>query len=103
MADVTPADLKEAAGMLGIREKASLNEIRYKYHEQVRTWHPDVSTVDPVMSHEMMIRMKEAYDLLVDSCMNDVFSFRIEDLARDLELSPVDFWMERFGDDPIYG
>ncbi|HQA80198.1 MAG TPA: hypothetical protein PLV96_05325 [Methanoregulaceae archaeon] len=51
----------------------------------------------------MTIRIKKAYDLLVDYCMNHVFSFRIEDLSRDLEQSPADFWMERFGDDPIWG
>ncbi len=103
MADVTPANLREAADVLGIGEKASLNEIRQKYHEQVRTWHPDVSKKDPAVSHETTIRVKMAYDLLVDYCTNHVFSFRIEDLAQDLEQSPADFWMERFGDDPIWG
>jgi len=103
MADVTPADLKEAAEVLGIQEHASLNEIRSRYHEQIKIWHPDVSQQDLAMSHEMTIRVKKAYDLLVDYCTNHVFSFRIEDLAQDLEQSPADFWMERFGDDPIWG
>jgi len=103
MADVTPAVLREAADVLGIPEQASLNEIRQKYHEQIRTWHPDVSRKDPAAAHEMTIRVKKAYDLLLDYCTNHVFSFRIEDLAQDLEQSPADFWMERFGDDPIWG
>ena len=103
MADVTPAALKEAAGVLGILEEASLNEIRQKYHDQIKRWHPDVSTMDPGVSHEMAIRLKRACDLLVDYCINHPFSFRLEDLARDLEQNPADFWMERFGDDPIWG
>ena len=103
MADVTPAALKEAAGVLGIEDQATLNEIRKKYHEQVKKWHPDISTRDPGMSHEMAIHIKNAYDLLVDYCMNHPFSFRTEDLEQDLEQSPADFWMERFGDDPIWG
>jgi preprotein translocase subunit Sec63 len=103
MAEVTPAALWEAAEVLGIPEHASLNEIRQKYHEQIKKWHPDVSHQDAVLSHEMTIRIKAAYDLLVDYCTNHVFSFRIEDLARDLEQSPADFWMERFGEDPIWG
>ena len=103
MADVTPAALKEAAEVLGIQEYASFNEIRSRYHEQIKIWHPDVSQQDLAMSHEMTIRVKKAYDLLVDYCTNHVFSFRIEDLAQDLEQSPADFWMERFGDDPIWG
>jgi len=103
MANVTPAVLQEAAVLLGIRERASLNEIRQKYHELVKTSHPDVSEQDPMVSHEMMIHLKAAYDLLVDYCTNYVFSFRIEDLERSLEKSPADFWMERFGEDPIWG
>jgi hypothetical protein len=51
----------------------------------------------------MTIRIKEACDLLVDYCLNPVFSFWTEDLARDLEQSPADFWMERSGDDPGWG
>jgi hypothetical protein len=47
--------------------------------------------------------MRKAYDLLVDYGMNHVISFRIEDLSRNLEQNPADFWKERFGDDPIWG
>lgn len=103
MAEITPEALKDAAEILGIRERASLNEIRYCYYEQIKVWHPDVSKQDPAVSHEMTIRLKKAYDLLIDYCMNHTFSFRIEDLSRDLEQSPADYWTKRFGDDPIWG
>lgn len=103
MDEVTPEALNEAAGLLGILGRASFNEIRQAYHEQIKKWHLDVSTQDPSVSHDMMIRVKMAYDLLFDYCMNHPFSFRIEDLTKDLEQSPADFWMERFGDDPIWG
>ncbi len=103
MAGITPAALREAAEVLGLQDHASLNEIRQKYHEQIKVWHPDVSKHEPAVAHEMTIRLKKAYDLLVDYCMNYPFSFRIEDLARDLEQHPADFWTERFGDDPIWG
>jgi DnaJ-class molecular chaperone len=102
-ARVTPAALREAAEVLGIGERASLHEIRRKYYEEIKRWHPDVSDQDPAVSHEMTIRLKAAYDLLLDYCMNHVFSFRNEDLAQDLEKNPADYWMERFGDDPIWG
>lgn len=103
MEEITAEALCEAATLLGIGNKASLNEIRSRYYERIREWHPDVSLNDPAASHEMTIRLKKAYDLLVEYCMNHSFSFRIEDLAKDLEQSPADFWMERFGDDPIWG
>ena len=82
---------------------ASLNEIRHNYHEQIKKCHPDVSKQVPAVSHEKTIGLQNAYDLLVSYCMNHVFSFRIEDLARDLEQNPADYWMKRFGDDPIWG
>lgn len=103
MEEITAEALCEAAKLLGIGNHASLNEIRSRYHERIREWHPDVSQNDPAASHEMMIRLKRAYDLLLDYCMNHSFSFRKEDLARDLEQAPADVWMERFGDDPIWG
>ena len=102
MAEVIPVALKEAAELLGIEGRTSLNEIRTRYHERVREWHPDMSQQDPAVSHEMMIRVKDAYDLLSDYCMNHAFSFRVRDLARDLELSQTEYWMERFGD-PVWG
>jgi hypothetical protein len=103
MAGVTAEMLREAAELLGIFDQASLHEIRDRFHERIREWHPDTGLHDPAQSHEMTIRVKESYDLLVDYCMNHPFSFRVEDLARDLEQSPADFWKERFGEDPIWG
>lgn len=103
MVKVTPATLREAAELLGIRDRASLNEIRRRYHEQIKEWHPDTSQRDPAESHEMTILLKAAYDLLVDYCMNRPVSFRLENLERDLEQSPADYWIDRFGDDPIWG
>jgi hypothetical protein len=47
--------------------------------------------MDPAVSHEMTIRVKEAFDLLVDYCMNHPFSFKMKDPERDLEQSPSDF------------
>lgn len=103
MATITAGRLREAAELLGIRNRATLNEIRARYSKRVKEWHPDVSQNDPAESHEMTIRFKEAYDLLTDYCMNRPVSFRLEDLEKDLEQSPADYWMERFGDDPIWG
>ncbi|NMC89415.1 MAG: J domain-containing protein [Methanomicrobiales archaeon] len=103
MATVTAEEVRAAAEVLGIRSRASLNEIRSRYHERIKEWHPDVSRNDLAESHEMTMRLKEAYDLLVDYCMNRPVSFRLEDLGRDLERNPADYWMDRFGDDPIWG
>lgn len=102
MKEITAKMIRGAVDVLGIREKASLNEIRSRYRELIKKWHPDLSKNDQPRSHAMTIRLNAAYDLLMDYCMNHTFSFRMEDLAKDLELNPTDYWMERFGDDPIW-
>ena len=103
MAEMTAGALREAADVLGVRERASLNEIRARYHELIKEWHPDVSRSDPAVSHEMTVRLTAAHDLLCEYCFARAVSFRPVDLARDLGSAPADYWTERFGDDPIWG
>ena len=102
MAEMTAKALREAADVLGVRERASLNEIRARYHERIREWHPDVSQSDPAASHGVTVRLAAACELLCAYCLNHVFSFAPGDLARELETAPADHWTERFGDDPIW-
>ena len=95
--------LQQAAKLLGFTDKASLIEIRKRYHELVREWHPDVSVHEPGESHEMMIQYREAYEVLVDYCLNYRVTFTDEsDKKRDISRS-MEYWQEHFGDDPIWG
>jgi len=80
MADVTPAALREAADILGIAEQASINEIRSRYHALVKDWHPDVSQHGSEDTHNTMIRLNDAYNILIGYCMQYEISFRPEDL-----------------------
>jgi hypothetical protein len=103
MVEVTPQALREAADILGIAEKASINEIRSRYHALVKEWHPDVSDYDSEDTHNTMIRLNDAYDILIGYCMQVEISFRPEDLKQTTETNPMDTWMERYGADPIWG
>jgi hypothetical protein len=103
MVEVTPQALREAADILGIAEKASINEIRSRYHALVKEWHPDVSDYDSEDTHNKMILLNDAYDILIGYCMQVEISFRPEDLKQTTETNPMDTWMERYGDDPIWG
>jgi hypothetical protein len=93
----------EAAEVLGITDRASLNGIHARFHELVKEWNPDVSEHDPDLSHTMFIRIKEAYDILVEFGMNVELSFRAEDIRKGTDYDSREFWMTRFGDDPIWG
>jgi hypothetical protein len=103
MKEITVKTIREAADFLGISDRASLTEVRLRYYDLMKEWHPDRSQHDPGLSHERTILMRESYEVLVWYCVNHEFSFRIEDLTLDLERSPTDYWMMRFGDDPIWG
>jgi DnaJ-class molecular chaperone len=95
--------IPEAADVLGITDLASLNGIHARFRALVKEWHPDVSQHDPDRSHVTFIRIKEAYDLLVDYGMNYELSFRAEDIRNGTDYDSREFWMSRFGDDPIWG
>jgi pantothenate kinase len=95
--------IREAADILGIADQASINEIRSRYHALVKEWHPDVSDHEPEDTHNKMIRFNDAYDTLIEYCMQYEFSFRPEDLIQNARTDPVNSWMERYGDDPIWG
>ena len=95
--------IQQAAKLLGFSNKASLMEIRKRYHKLVREWHPDVSVHEPDESHEMMIRYKEAYEILVDYCMNYPVIFTDEGKNKRHISRSMEYWKEHFGDDPIWG
>jgi hypothetical protein len=99
----SPLSTRDAADILGIVNQASMNEIRSRYHALVKEWHPDVSQRDPEGTHNTMIRLNDAYNILINYCMNYEFSFRPEDIWGNAIENPIDSWMERYGDDPIWG
>lgn len=95
--------IQKAAELLGFSDKASMLEIRKRYHELIRVWHPDVSQHSPDESHEMMIRIKEAYEILIEYCMNYPVTFKDEMSKSGQKSKSMEYWQEHFGDDPIWG
>ena len=101
--EITAQTIREAADLLGIPDRASLGDIRRRYHELLGEWHPDRGKHDAGLSHERTVLLKESYEILVSYCVNHALSFRIEDITLDPDRSPAGYWMARFGDDPIWG
>jgi len=94
--------IPEAAKVLGIPGRESLNGIHARFRELAKEWHPDVSGNDPDLSHVMFIRIREAYDILVGYGMNYEISFLAEDIRKGTHYDSREFWISRFGDDPIW-
>jgi len=93
----------EAAQVLDIPGRASLYDIHTRFRELAKEWPPDISRHDPEISHTKFIRVREAYEILVDYCMNFEISFLQEDIRKGTDYDSREFWMSRFGDDPIWG
>ena len=92
----------EAAAAFGISGTASLNMIQSRFRELAKTWHPDVCRDDPLVAHETFIRIRQAYEILVEYCIHYEISFRPEDIRKGSEYDSREFWMSHFGDDPIW-
>ncbi|MGC9436026.1 MAG: J domain-containing protein [Methanomicrobiales archaeon] len=99
----TAREVRAAADVLGISDHASLHEIRARYRELMKIWHPDVAENESAQAHRMAVRLTESYEVLAEYCMHHRVSLRPEDIRREMDQSPVEYWMKRFGDDPIWG
>ncbi|MBW1971850.1 MAG: J domain-containing protein [Deltaproteobacteria bacterium] len=93
--------ITEARNILGLPEKATMQQIINSYRELLKKWHPDKCKEDKDKCKEMSIKVIEAYRIIIDYCSNYEYSFTKEDVARSL--SPEDWWYQRFGDDPLWG
>lgn len=95
--------IRDAAAALGITGSASIGEIRHRYYEEIKRWHPDVNGSETRTSHQNTVYLNESYHLLMEYCMNYQFSFQIDNLMKTAGKTHTEIWNERFGDDPIWG
>lgn len=90
--------MKKALVTLELPERASIRQIRKKYKELVKHWHPDKRAGKPEECHENTIRVIEAYKMIMEYCENYGIPFHEPDNETQEE-----FWKRRFGDDPMWG
>ncbi len=90
-----------ARNLLGLGEAATLAEIKAAYRRSAKRHHPDLAGDGEAAkaAGEVMRRLTEAYRLLMDYGAK----FRIPlEPGEDQPLEGEDWWMERFGDDPLW-
>ncbi len=87
-----------ARDLLGLGEKASLGEIKKAYRLLCKQHHPDLA--DPGEADLPMHDLTDAYRLLLDLCENYPVPLPPAELEPQ---SDEDWWMERFGNDPLWG
>jgi hypothetical protein len=93
--------IKEAADLLGLGEKASLAEIKKSYRRLSKKHHPDVQTnLKQKVKKVDMHKLTEAYQTLLHYCAEYRFPLIPGD---DEHLEGEDWWLERFGQDHLWG
>ncbi|MBS3733226.1 MAG: J domain-containing protein [Desulfobacterales bacterium] len=93
--------ITEARHILELPEEATMDEIKASYRRLLARWHPDKCPEDPEKANEMTRRITAAYQTLLDYCANYRFCFSKEAVKK--QRSSREWWMERFGNDPLWG
>jgi len=94
-------EIIKARKILNLPEQATMREIKEQYKNLVRQWHPDKNNHQTEKCHEMTQSINTAYQVILSYCNAYKFSFTREEVMK--YASPEEQWMERFGDDPIWG
>ena len=89
-------DLQEALRIFGLRDQATLGEIRKRHRTLVKEYHPDRGNADP----EQIRRINRAYEILQNYCANYRYSFSLDEY---LEQNPEERIKRQFYDDPVWG
>ena len=91
--------ISEARKVLGIPEEATLSEIKSKYRNLIKKWHPDLNLENKDQCEEMTREIVNSYAIIHGYCKQYKISFAKEEVQK--YLSAEDWWRDRFGDDPI--
>lgn len=97
----TYQEIVEARTLLELPERATMDEIKSNYRRLIRKWHPDRDDGNSDQCIEMTKKLIAAYETIIAYCKHYRFSFAEEEVAQ--YLSGQDWWIHRFGDDPLWG
>ena len=94
-------EITKARDLLGLGDKATMAEIKLAYRSYAKLHHPDLAG-NSSFNQKKMLAVNEAYQTLLHYCEN--FSYPLTDnSAMELEVDDEDWWMNRFGSDPLWG
>jgi len=88
-------EIDKARKLLGLRDRATVEEIKQAYREMAFRYHPDVKTQVGAEDDDMMKQLNRAYELLLDYVNRYSYSFTEEDV---IECYPDEELLRRFRD-----
>ncbi|NLJ29693.1 J domain-containing protein [Desulforhabdus amnigena] len=94
-------EITAARKLLEIPETATMASIKSSYKRLLTKWHPDKCGEDREKCNEMTRKIVSAYQTILEYCRQYQYSFSEEAVKR--HLSPEQWWLEHFGDDPLWG
>ena len=94
---MTYVDLQEAVRVLGLRERATLREIKIRHRELVKRYHPDSGNVE---DGKTIRKVNAAYRILLDYITEYRFSFAENEFY---DQNPEEHLRRQFMDDPLWG
>ena len=86
--------------LLELPKHATMQELKSNYRVLIRKWHPDRCHENSEKCKEMTTRIIAAYRIISEYCKNYKFSFSKKEVSK--YLSAEEWWMERFGHDPLW-
>lgn len=93
-------EVVEAIKILGLPERATLQEIKSRYRSLIAEWHPDKQGMDKERCAEMTRKIIAAYKTISEYCSRYTYSFSREEIKHQMPTD--DRWFERFGEDPVW-
>lgn len=94
-------EITKARRVLELPEFATLKEIKTRYRELLKEWHPDLGKKNKGIRKQKTIEIIKAYKTVTDYCEQYRFSFSKEEVEK--YMSPEELWEKQFGKDPIWG
>ncbi len=92
--------IEAAKELLGLGDKGTLAEIKDAYRRMSKIYHPDLAGEEQVREGQVkMHEITEAYRILLCYCENYRFPLIMQNESLDAE----DWWLDRFGQDPLWG
>ncbi len=91
--------IEEAKELFGLGDRATLREIKTVFRRLTKKYHPDLAGESPDNRSKSQ-EITEAYQALLSYC--EAYEFPLVKAESDLEVDDEDWWMNRFGQDPLW-
>lgn len=93
--------IAKARNLLGLGDKATVQEIKQAYRRLSKAHHPDTADSAAADERVAMHEITAAYQTLLRHCEQYPIPLCREESEQPLD--GEDWWMDRFGQDPLWG